>query len=223
MTPMWQALGRLALTKHPGTGPLIGRHAARILARNELDKVSFGERILRDIAGFFGLSASAVPSGWFGLVVLAILVVLLIVIVLAWARPARTRRARVSAVLGGQAMTAREYRRRSRQLADSGDCSAAIIEGVRAIAAELDERGVLSPRVGRTAYELAVEAESELPALAGELRAVTALFDDVRYGDRPGSRAGYELVSKVDASVQAARATVADTPHAVPPGPAVPR
>ncbi len=223
MTRMWQALGTLALTQHSGPGPLIGRRAARILARNELDKVSFSDRILRAIAGFFGVGASAVPSGWFGLVVLAILAFLLIVIVLAWARPTRTRRTRASAVLGGQAMTAREYRRRSRQLADSGDYGAAIIEGVRAIAAELDERGVLSPRVGRTAYELAVEAGSELPALAGDLRAVTTLFDDVRYGDRPGSLAGYELVGKVDAGVQAAHATVTDSIRAVPSGPAVPR
>ncbi len=87
------------------------------------------------------------------------------------------------------------------RLAEAGEYGEAIMEGVRAIAAELDERAILPPRVGRTAHELAAEAGGELPALAADLSAVTRLFDDVRYGDRPGTQAGYDLVGRVDASV----------------------
>src|SRR4029077_9495669 len=102
-------------------------------------------------------------------------------------------------------MSARDYRRAAERLAAAGDYAGAIVDGVRAIAAELDERAILPPRPGRTADELGVEAGRELPGLAADLRAVTRLFDDVRYGDKDGSLAGYDLVRRVDKCVRAAR------------------
>ncbi len=104
-------------------------------------------------------------------------------------------------------MTARDYRRAAERLAAGGDYAGAIVETVRAIAADLDERDILPPRPGRTADELAAEAGRELPSLAADLRAVTRLFDDIRYGDRAGNLAGYQLVSQVDADVRATRPT----------------
>jgi hypothetical protein len=210
MTGTW--LGAAAITA-PGTGgagPLIGRRAAQILARDELGKVSIWERILRFIGGLFGRGGSAVPTGWFGLIVLSLLVLALIAAITTWVRPARRRRMRADAVLGGRPLSAADYRRRAARLAEVGDYTGAIVEGVRAIAAELDERGILPPRPGRTADELASEAGAELPALATDLRAATELFNDVRYGDRPGrpgTQPGYELVTSVDASARTASAT----------------
>ena len=65
----------------------------------------------------------------------------------------------------------------------------AICERVRAIAAELDERGVLRPLTGRTADEFAAEAGQALPPYAADLRGAALLFDEVRYGQRVGSLA----------------------------------
>lgn len=223
MTGTWVGGRTLAASGPHRVAPLVGRRAGQILARQDLDKVSITDRILRAIAHFFGVSTSAVPSGWFGLVALIVLAAALVIVIFTWARPARRRRIRGGAVISGKAMTAQDYRKNARRLAEAGEYGEAIVEGVRAIAAELDERAILPPRVGRTAHELAAEAGGELPALAADLSAVTRLFDDVRYGDRPGTQAGYDLVGRVDASVQAARATAAADKQPSLSGPAVPR
>ncbi len=203
--------------------PLIGRRAAQRLARHELAETSIWQRIWHWLARLPGTAGAIVPGGWFGLIALAILAVVTITIIIFWVRPARTGRAAAGSVLGGLPMTARDYRQAGERLAAAGDYAGAIVEGVRAIAAELDERGVLPPRPGRTADELAAEAGSELPGLAGDLLTVTRMFDDIRYGDRDGSQAGYQLVSRLDLDVRAARAAAGSGPAAAMAGRAVPR
>jgi hypothetical protein len=89
--------------------------------------------------------------------------------------------------------------------AAAGHLSAAIVERVRAIAVELEQRGVLTPRPGRTAAELAAEASRPLAAHASELAAVMRLFDDVRYGGRDGTLAGYQRARDLDTRLQVAR------------------
>jgi hypothetical protein len=207
MTGIGYRLADLAARRTSGQGSLIGRQAAQRLARHELAKLAalpLWYRILQDIGQLFGYAGSSVPAGWFGLIALAVLAFVLVIVIVAWVRPARRKRAATGAVLGGLARTAREYREQAARLAANRDYGQAIIEGVRAIAAELDERAILLPRPGRTANELAAEAGAELPALATDLRLVTRLFDDVRYGGRPGTQAGYELVTRVDAQARTA-------------------
>ena len=204
-------------------GPLIGRRAAQRLARHELAEMSIWQRIWQWLTHLPGAAGNVIPGGWFGLIALAILAVLAITIVVFWVRPARTGRAAAESVLGGEPMTARDYRRAAERLAAAGDYAGAIVESVRAIATELDERGVLPPRPGRTADELASEAGSELPGLADDLRTVTRLFDDIRYGDRDGSQAGYRLVSRVDKEVRPVRAAAGPGSQPAMAGLAVPR
>jgi hypothetical protein len=195
--------------------PLIGRRTGGRLARHELAEISIWQRILDWLARLVSNAGTVVPGGWFGLIALAILAVLAVTAVIYWVRPATSRRAGAEPVLGGEPMSARDYRRAAERLAAAGDYSNAIVETVRAIAADLDERGVLRPRPGRTAGELAAEAGRELPSLAGDLRTVTRLFDDIRYGDKDGSLAGYQLVSRVADNVRTAR------PAAAAPEPAL--
>jgi len=162
-------------------GPLLGRRAGQRIARRELAEISFWQRMIQWLARL--TAGRYVPGGWFGLIALAVLAILVITVVIFWVRPGRARRTAALSVLSGETLTARDYRRAAERLAAAGDYAAAIVEGVRAIAAELTERDVLPPRPGRTADELAVEAGAELPDLAGDLRTGARLFDDIRYGD----------------------------------------
>jgi Domain of unknown function (DUF4129) len=204
-------------------GPLIGRRAGQRLARHELAEMSFWARVLNWLAHLPRTAGHVVPGGWFGLIALAILAVLVITLVVYWARPARSRRSRADAVLDGTPMSARDHRRAAGRLAGAGDYTGAIVEAVRAIAAELDERAILPPRPGRTAGELAAEAGRDLAGLGGGLRAAMQLFDDVRYGGKNGTLAGYELVSGVDEAVRAARPSAAPGPAMATAGFEVPR
>ena len=63
---------------------------------------------------------------------------------------------------------------------------------------------MLTPRAGRTANEMAEEAGAALPAEAGALHGAALMFDDICYGERPGTREGYALVRELDTRIRAA-------------------
>jgi type II secretory pathway pseudopilin PulG len=207
-------------------GPGIHRIPAQRLARRELARSiyqpSFLARLDNDLFGWLNrLSIGPQKSGWWLLIVLIIVVVLVIAGVLYWIGPmGRSRRQRSGAVLAGTQLSAADYRREAERLADGGDYAGAIIQRMRAIAVELETRGVLLPRPGRTASELAAEAGGSLPGSAAGLHAAARLFDDVRYGDRAGTPAGYEQVRDLDESIRAARTPAVSAVGASIPGPA---
>lgn len=194
-------------------GPGIARLPAQQLARRELSRSiyrpSLTQRVEHAVSGLFsrlfGHLNAAVPGGWWALVALAIAVVLATALVVHRAGPATSRRGSRGAVLAGAARSARDHRAEAERRAAAGDYAAAIIERVRAIAVGLEERGELPPGPGRTADELAAEAGRSRPALGAELIAGARLFDDVRYGGRPGAAAGYQRVSDLDDRLLAAR------------------
>jgi len=215
----------LRMTGQAGGAPLIGRRAARELARRELARSiyqpSIGQRVLAWLSRLLNGAGSAVPGGWFGLVTLAVLAVLVVSGVVFWVRPVRSRRTVKQHGLAGRRMRAEDYRRNAEQHAAAGDYSGAIVERVRAIAAELEERGIVSARPGRTADELAAEAGRELPAHYSDLHGVMRLFDDVLYGDRDGTQAGYQQVSLVDTDLRSARPTAGSSPEPAIAGSAI--
>ncbi len=210
----------------PG-GPLIGRRAAQQLARRELARSiyqpSIWQRIVNWLQRLLNGAGGAIPGGWFGLIALAVLAVLIISAVIFWVRPARGQRATRSAVLPTNALSAKDHRARAEQFAADGDYSGAIVERVRAIAAELEERGIVPARPGRTADELAAEAGRELPAQASGLSLAMHLFDDVRYGDRAGTEAGYLQVSLADGELRSARPMIGAGPQPTLAGFGMPR
>ena len=79
-----------------------------------------------------------------------------------------------------------------------GNWAAAIRHRLRAVARELEETGVLNPAPGRTANELAADAGEALPHLAGELIQAATAFNDVTYGERPGTQAAYQMIADLD-------------------------
>ncbi len=194
-------------------GPLTGREAGQRLARAELSKAIYhpheplAQRILNAIGHLLddlSQAGRAFPGGWWSAVALAALLAAIIAVVLSRTGPlARSRRAGGQLMTGSGPLSAADHRLLARRLADAGDYAAATVEGVRAIARELDDRAVLTPRAGRTANEMAEEAAAALPAEAGALRSAALLFDDICYGDRPGTQAGYALIQALDTRISA--------------------
>ncbi|MDT5276070.1 MAG: hypothetical protein QOG95_3002, partial [Mycobacterium sp.] len=71
-----------------------------------------------------------------------------------------------------------------------------------AVARGLEESGTLNPAPGRTANELADDAAERIPQLASELSRSADAFNDVTYGERPGTPAAYQMIVDLDDHLQ---------------------
>jgi hypothetical protein len=185
----------------------IDRDAAHEAAQHELakpiyPKASLTERLMDWIDELFYKLASAtakVPGGWFTVSVLAILLVIAIVVAVRIARRTmRTNRRGEAALFGEHELSAAEHRATAEQYAAAGNWAAAIRHRLRAVARQLEESAVLDPVPGRTATELARDAGRVIPRLAGELSRAAEAFNDVTYGERPGTEPAYRMVADLD-------------------------
>jgi hypothetical protein len=204
-------LSALTLPALAGSG--IGRRAAERLARRELARSMYAESIqerflhwLENLVGRIFSGASSFPGGFWTVVGLLLALVAITFVIPYVIRPGGFGRAGAGAVLTGSGLSASELRMQAEHLALAGDFTAALIEQVRAIAAEIEERGILPVRPGRTANELAAQAGRAMPDLASELTTVALLFDDVLYGGRDGTALGYERARDLDARIRSAKA-----------------
>jgi hypothetical protein len=196
--------------------PPIGRETGQELARSELSQAIYHprpaliEQIIDAILRYLDRASGALPGGWWSLSALGVIVVVVVigVLVMTGFVQAQGRRPK-GPLLDAEPLSARDYLESAQRLADAGQFGAAIIVCLRAIAAELDEHGVLTELPGRTADELASEAGRALPAMAAELAAAARLFDDVRYGDRIGTREGYLQLRELNGRIRAARPVAA--------------
>jgi hypothetical protein len=194
------------------SGPGIGRDHARELARRELARSIYRPSLLsrwwHDIQRWLSSVISPTRVGepnWLIVAVLAVVVIVVAAAVFYWlGSPSASRRNRAEPVIGGRPRTAAEYRRSGEQLAASGNYREAIAELVRAIATDLEAREILLAKPARTADELAAAAAVAFPAESGDLAAMARLFDEVRYGGRPGSQDGYARVQRLDGRLAAA-------------------
>ncbi|NKZ11779.1 DUF4129 domain-containing protein [Mycolicibacterium septicum DSM 44393] len=190
----------------------IDRDAAHDAAQNELTKpiyprASPADQIgewLRDLLYRITSAGSTIPGGWFTISVLVILVVVAVVVAVRIARRTmRTARGADQALFGSQELSAAQHRSIAEQYAAQGDWSAAIRHRVRALARRLEETGVLDAVPGRTATELARDAAAALPALSTELFSAANTFNDVTYGERPGTESAYRAIAALDEVVPA--------------------
>ena len=67
----------------------------------------------------------------------------------------------------------------------------AVREAFRAVVRQLEERGALDHRPGRTADEAARDAGTVFESLRLDLGQAAGTFDEVAYGERPGSAHEY--------------------------------
>lgn len=183
----------------------IDRDAAYEAARHELAKPIYPKASLSDRIDdlqhelLFRLiqKGSSIPGGWFTVALLAALVLVASVFAVRIARRTMGSR-RDEQLFGPRALTADEYRRLAEESAEQGDWTAAIRQRLRAVARQLEEDGVLSPLPGRTSGELARDAGLTLPSLAAEFTQAANAFNDVTYGEQPGTAPHYRLVADLD-------------------------
>ncbi|ATO61185.1 DUF4129 domain-containing protein [Mycobacterium avium subsp. hominissuis] len=142
---------------------------------------------------------STVPGGWLTATVLFLLLAIAAVVAVhILRRTMRTRRGGDHLLFEAALLTAAQHRATAESCAAEGDWAAAIRHRLRAVARQLEETGVLTAAPGRTANELARDAGAALPHLAGELAQAATAFNDVTYGEQPGTQAAYQLIADLD-------------------------
>ena len=208
----------------------LGREEAQRLARLELanpvytgDDEPWTQRALRWLIekaqSLIETVGSSSPLGWFGIVGLIVLVALVVLVVRR--RTGRLSRAAIGTSLFGSAeLSAADLRADAERYASAGAWAEAVRARLRAVVRDLEERGLVDARPGRTADEIAHDAGRALPAVAADLRAGARLFDDVWYGGRTADASGYARLVALDDAVASARPEarrdLPDRPVAVP-------
>lgn len=185
----------------------IERDAAHEAAQHELaksiyPKPSLTEQILNwleDLLYRLIAKTAHVPGGWFTVTVLLLLLVIAIVVAVRIARRAmRSSRGDSQTLFGAAVLSAADHRATAERYAAEGDWAPAIRHRVRAVARGLEENGTLDPVAGRTATELARAAGRAVPRLADELGSAADTFNEVTYGERPGTEYQYLAVAALD-------------------------
>ncbi|WP_204806330.1 DUF4129 domain-containing protein [Mycobacterium riyadhense] len=185
----------------------IDRDAAHEAAQRELNKPIYPKDSLanqindwiNELLYRLVEKANSVSGGWLTVTVLiALLVVAVIVAVRIARRTMRTNRGGDYQLFDVGQLTAAQHRATAEGYADEGNWAAAIRHRLRAVARQLEETGVVTPVAGRTANELANDAGAALPHLTGELTRAATAFNDVTYGERPGTQAAYQMIADLD-------------------------
>ncbi len=185
----------------------IDRDAAHQAAQNELDKPIYSrgsaaqqlDEWLSDKLYRLLEATSKIPGGWFTATVLLVLLAVAAAVAIHVARRTmRTKRGGDYRLFETAPLTAAQHRATAERFAAEGNWSAAIRHRLRAVARQLEEAGVLNPNPGRTANELALDAGTVMPHLAGELSTAATAFNDVTYGERPGTQAAYQMIADLD-------------------------
>jgi hypothetical protein len=127
----------------------------------------------------------------------------------------RTNRGGEYALFGEHELSAAEHRATAEQYAAAGNWSAAIRHRLRAVARQLEESAVLDAVPGRTATELARDAGRVIPQLTAELTRAAEAFNDVTYGERPGTESAYRMIADLDDHLRS-RTSASDAGAAAP-------
>ncbi len=201
--------------------PPITRDGARDAARLEVSKPAYhhgdpsiAQRVVRWVLHRVGdaLSAAARHSPGKGIGLFVIVVLLALIVTVVAIRVGRVRRTASAAgeILGGTSRTAADHRALARQHAARSQFAEAVREWLRATTRELEERGVLDPRPGRTAAELCADASIALPGIANDLRLASTIFEKVWYGGKAATADDERTLRRLDELVSGShRALVA--------------
>lgn len=193
---------------------LIDRDTAHDAAQRELakpiyPKQNLTERLsdwINDLIYRLLEHGSNVPGGWFTIAVLLTLLAVAIVVAVRIAlRTMRTNREGDSTLFGAAELSAAEHRATAERFAADSNWAAAIRHRLRAVARQLEENGALNAEPGRTANELARDAATLLPELTRTLADAATSFNDVTYGERPGTESAYRNIAELDEQIRSRR------------------
>jgi hypothetical protein len=203
----------------PATGPVpaptvppVTRSGAAQAARDELAKAAYhrhdpsiAQRVFTKIADWLnhllGQAETHAPGGGVGLLVLVVAIVAAVVVLsLTLGKVRRTNR-QTDVLFEHRASTPDEHRARARAHARDAEWALAVREWLRAVGRELEVRGVVDERPGRTASELCAAASTQLPLLAPDLADAARRFDAIWYGDAPATAADEAVLRALDARV----------------------
>jgi hypothetical protein len=194
----------------------ITRESAREEAHRELSKDAYraaepsaAERLLNwlldRIGDLFDRATGASPGGGLGLLAIVAVVVLLVVAVLVRFGPLSRSATRAAEFdLGPLGSSPADHRGLADRFAAEGRYADAVRERLRAVVRDLEARGAVEPRPGRTVDEIVAEAGRALPGTATELAAGARLFSDIWYGGRRAVAGDDERLREVDRRVAAA-------------------
>jgi Domain of unknown function (DUF4129) len=185
----------------------IDRDPAHQAAQRELDKPiypkgSISQRVdewIHDLLFRIIEKGSSVPGGWFTISVLLTLLVVAVVIAVRIARGTmRSHHDGDYQLFDTGQLSAAQHRSAAERFAAEENWAAAVRHRLRAVARGLEETDILDPAPGRTANELARDAGARLFHLASELSHAATIFNDVTYGERPGTPGGYQMIAELD-------------------------
>ena len=193
------------------------REQAAEAARQELARHEYADaqpplllralgRVVRWVGQLFDGVQLGPGSGLVAQLLLTALLLGLATVLLVRLGPLRRRAPGAGAVFGdGGALPAEQHRAQAEQAAAQGRWADAVRERLRAVVRELEARGVLDVRPGRTAGEVARDGGAAVPELAPDLRRAAGVFDEVWYGGREAGAGAYDVLVQVDDRVRAAR------------------
>lgn len=178
---------------------------------------------LRDVWDALTRTASG-ASPWSAGAAIALLVVVVALLV---AVAGRVRRERAPGHAGRDVLAARErspedHRAASERARSDGRFAEALVEAFRALASRSLRRGLVEPRPGLTAHELASDLIPAFPASTEPLRRSAALFDRVFYGEQDATPGDVDTVLDLDEALRTSRPAARST-AAGPTEPGVPR
>lgn len=180
--------------------------AQRELAKPIYPKESLTDRLsewLQELLYRVMAKGASIPGGWLTIAVLAIVVVVAFIFAVRIARGTmRTNRGADVGLFGTRELSAAEHRATAESYAAQGNWAAAIRHRLRAVGRHLEETGLLNSVPGRTATELARDAGELLPAFGRDLRRAATVFNDVTYGEQPGTEPDYRMVADLDEALR---------------------
>ncbi|MDT7539929.1 MAG: hypothetical protein QOI82_3514 [Actinomycetota bacterium] len=194
----------------------VTRDAARRAAREELLNRRYHDaqpplvvrlvgKLIRKLIELIDRAATGVPGGLTGLLLFALVIGGLVALVVVKLRPTRGHAGSADVFTTGAELTAEAHRALADEAAATGQFADAVRERLRAIVRELEARGVIEPRPGRTAGEVARDGSAAVPLIAGALQRATTTFDEIWYGGRGADASSYAVLVECDRTVSSAR------------------
>lgn len=201
----------------PWGAPLVPEPgAAREAAQAELSKPAYAaqepsllqrvsEWVWDRISDLLGRTSGNGPGGAVATVIVIALLVLAAVAL--WVRlgPRGAARSASGGLFAETELTAAEHHAAADAALGAGDLETAVFERFRALVRGSEERGLLVPRPGRTAEEVASDLAELLPDVASAVHASARAFGEVRYGGRTATEAHHTTIATADGAVANAR------------------